>query len=310
MMFGGAVRARNALYDVGLLRSLRLRGPVVSVGNLSVGGAGKTPFVILLGELLKARGVSFDVLSRGYRRQTSGVVLVDPAGTAHDFGDEPLLIARRLEVPVIVGERRYDAGRFAEERCGPRLHLLDDGFQHRQLARDFDIVLVTPDDSRDRLVPAGRLRELPNALHRADVVVLASGADPATFPIKGQAVWRVRRSLIATGVPEHPVIFCGIARPESFFAQLAKTGVTPVAEATFPDHYTYKEKDVRDLLFLREQSGGGGFLTTEKDLVNLGALAAQLQPLAVAPVRMELLDAGAAVSTMLDTLAKRGKPAA
>src|ERR1700736_1769574 len=135
-LFGLGVRARNALYDRGLARAQRLTGPVVSVGNLSVGGSGKTPFVLLLGELLQARGMKFDILSRGYGRKTKGAMLVDPAGTSHDFGDEPLLMARRLGVPVIVGEDRFEAGRFAEKSFGPQLHLLDDGFQHRSLARD------------------------------------------------------------------------------------------------------------------------------------------------------------------------------
>src|SRR6478752_9039675 len=143
-IFGAGVRARNALYDRGLARSQRLSGPVVSIGNLSVGGSGKTPFVLLLGELLKARGLKFDILSRGYGRKTQGVLLVDPGGAPHDFGDEPVLMARRLNVPVVVGESRYAAGVFAENKFGSQLHLLDDGFQHRALARDFDIVLVTP----------------------------------------------------------------------------------------------------------------------------------------------------------------------
>jgi tetraacyldisaccharide 4'-kinase len=130
-IYGGAVRARNELYDRGLLRARRLQGPVVCVGNLSAGGSGKTPFVILLGELLKACGINFDVLSRGYGRRSRGVRLVDPAGLPREFGDEPLLIARKLQVPVVVGEDRYDAGRFAESKFGAQLHLLDDGFQHR-----------------------------------------------------------------------------------------------------------------------------------------------------------------------------------
>ena len=182
-IFGLGVRARNALYDRGLARSQRLAGPVVSVGNLSVGGSGKTPFVLLLGELLKARGLKFDILSRGYGRKSRGVALVDPAGSPHDFGDEPLLMARRLNVPVIVGEIRYAAGVFAEQKFGPQLHLLDDGFQHRSLARDFDIVLVTPEDARDRLFPAGRLREPLSLARRADAVVLTSGASPEAFPL-------------------------------------------------------------------------------------------------------------------------------
>lgn len=306
-MFGGAVRVRNWLYDSGALRIQRLRGPVVSIGNLSVGGSGKTPFVIVLGTLLKERGIDFDVLSRGYRRRTHGAALVDPAGSAHDFGDEPLLIARRLGMPVIVGERRYQAGVLAEERFGPRLHLLDDGFQHRQLHRDFDIVLVMPDDARDRMLPAGRLREPLTALRRADAVVLASGAQPDAFPLDGKTIWRVRRSLVATDVPAQPVVFCAIARPQQFFSQLRKAGIEPLAEATFPDHYAYTEKDVRDLNFLREQSGAKGFVTTEKDAINLGSFSEMLRPLAVVPVRMELLEADAAFGAILDTLAGRGK---
>src|SRR3989442_5889226 len=142
-IYGASAGARNVLYDRGVLHARKLRGPVVSVGNLSVGGAGKTPFVLLLGELLTARGLQLDILSRGFGRKTRGVALVDPAGSSRDFGDEPLLLARRLAVPVIVGEERYQAGVFAEKKFGPQLHLLDDGFQHRSLARDFDIVLIT-----------------------------------------------------------------------------------------------------------------------------------------------------------------------
>src|SRR5580698_5045472 len=117
-IYGGVVGTRNALYDRRWLRARSLQGPVISVGNLSVGGSGKTPFVILLGELLKARGLKFDILSRGYGRQTKGVARVEPGGSSRDFGDEPLLMARRLGVPVVVGEDRYQAGVFAEGKFG------------------------------------------------------------------------------------------------------------------------------------------------------------------------------------------------
>src|SRR3984893_9237644 len=183
-LFGLGVRVRNALYDRSLARAQRLSGPVVSIGNLSVGGSGKTALVLLLGELLQVRGLKFDILTRGYGRTTRGVALVDPAGSPRDFGDEPLLIARRLQTPVVVGEDRYEAGRFAESRFGPRIHLLDDGFQHRRLARDFDIVLVTPEDARDRLLPGGHLRETLQSLQRADVVVLTNGASAESFPLE------------------------------------------------------------------------------------------------------------------------------
>src|SRR6202163_3021503 len=113
-LYSAATALRNTMFDRGILKSKRLRRPVISVGNLSVGGSGKTPFVIALGELLKTRGIQFDVLTRGYGRETRGVLLVDPKGEASEFDDEPLLIARRLGVQVVVAENRYDAGRVAE----------------------------------------------------------------------------------------------------------------------------------------------------------------------------------------------------
>ena len=304
-IYGGVVGARNALYDSRWLRARALRGPVISVGNLSTGGAGKTPFVILLGELFKSRRIKFDVLSRGYGRKTRGVRMVEPGGLPRDFGDEPLLMARRLEVPVVVGEDRYEAGRFAESRFGPQLHLLDDGFQHRGLARDFDIALVTPEDARDRLLPAGRLREPLRALERADAVVLASGAAAESFALEGKIVWRVRRGIVPKNIPERPIVFCGIARPQNFLLQLRAAGIDPVAEAFFRDHHSYTEKDIRELLQLRQRSDAGGFVTTEKDAVNLGAYLGALAPLAVIPVKMELADATNAVDTMLRVIEGR-----
>jgi len=299
------VRARNALYDRRRLRARRLEGPVVSVGNLSAGGSGKTPFVMLLGELLQSRGVKFDVLSRGYGRESRGVLLVDPAGLPQEFGDEPLLIARRLQVPVIVGEDRYEAGRFAEAKFGAQLHLLDDGFQHRALARDFDIVLVTPQDGSDRLLPAGRLREPLTALGRADAVVLLSGASEEAFPLQGKLVWRVKRGIVAEGVPARPVVFCGIARPQNFLLQLRAANIEPAAQAFYRDHHAYNEKDVRELLELRQRSEAGGFVTTEKDAVNVGPYLSALEPLAVVRVRMELVDAANGVDTMLRKIEER-----
>ena len=217
----------------------RLQGPVVSIGNLSTGGAGKTPFLILLGELLKQRSVLFDVLSRGYRRETKGVALVDPAGTARQFGDEPLLIARKLGVPVVVGEDRYAAGVYAEQNFGPQLHLLDDGFQHRRLARDFDIVMLTPTDVRDSLLPAGRLREPLSSLARADAVVLSGNLPPESVPEFVKRRWRVQRSIFAPPIKDACVAFCGIARPEPFFSQLQQAGMNIVATQRFRDHHAY-----------------------------------------------------------------------
>jgi tetraacyldisaccharide 4'-kinase len=304
-IFGISVRLRNTLYDRKILPALRLQGPVISVGNLSVGGSGKTPFVTLLGELLKARGIKFDILSRGYGRQTRGVALVNPGGLSRDFGDEPLLMARRLGVAVIIGEDRYQAGRLAEEKFGPQLHLLDDGFQHRSLARDFDIVLLTAEDTRERLLPGGRLREPISSLRRADAVVLTSGAAAEDFPLTGKLVWRVRRGILPEDVPPRPVVFCGIARPQNFLAQLRTAGIEPVAEALFRDHHAYTEGDIRDLRRLKQESQAGGFVTTEKDAINLGGYLSALDPLSVIRVNMSLAEADNAVDTMLRVINER-----
>lgn len=309
IIYGGIVRTRNAFYDRGVLKARRLQGAVVSVGNVSTGGSGKTPFVLLLGEMLKERGIKFDVLSRGYGRRSRGVLLVDPLGSPQQFGDEPLLIARKLQVPVIVGEDRYEAGRFSESRFGAQLHLLDDGFQHRGLARDFDMVLVTQQDANDRLLPAGRLRESLSALSRADAVVLMSGADAEAFPIAEKEVWRGRRGIVPKDIPQRPVVFCGIARPENFMLQLRAANVEAAAHAFYRDHHAYSESDVRELQRLKQSSEAGGFVTTEKDAINLGPYLSALEPLSVVPVRMKLADPAKVLDSILRKIEERERAA-
>jgi tetraacyldisaccharide 4'-kinase len=277
------------------------------VGNLSVGGAGKTPFVILLGGLLKARGIPFDVLSRGYGRRTSKVQVVNPSGVPTEFGDEPLLIAKKLGVPVVIGKERYEAGILAEEKYGPQLHLLDDGFQHRRLAREFDIVMISAEDLKDDLLPTGRLREPVSSLRRADAAVLPEELEVDLSEAK--RVWRLRRNIELSNPPGKPIVFCGIARPGKFVSQLGTHGVRPVAERFFRDHHPYSAEDIEGLLALQRQSQASGFITTEKDAINLGKFSERLQPLIVAKVTMQLLDSDNAVDTMLRIIAER-KPQA
>ena len=291
-LYGAVTSLRNTLFDRGVLSSRRLEQPVVSVGNLSVGGSGKTPFVIALGELLKARDIRFDVLSRGYGRKTRGVLVVESDGKASDFGDEPLLIARRLGVPVIVGESRYEAGRVAERKFQSQLHILDDGFQHRSLARDFDIVLMTERDLRDRLLPSGRMREPLSSLARADAIVLPRGLPLESRMLAQKLFWRIERELLLTNPPSRPVVFCGIARPEQFFTQVRAAGITPAAEIIFRDHHAYDLDDIQALIRASRDSQADGFLTTEKDAINLGAIQQLgpnqygLDPLAVAQLKL------------------------
>ncbi len=310
-VYGAVVAAKNWGYERSLLRSRKLQWPVVSIGNLSVGGSGKTPLTIRLAELLLAEGLAVDVLSRGYGRSSKATERVDSLGRASRFGDEPLLIAWRTGVPVFVGASRYEAGLLAEEPSAEdgelsagagrgadsrRIHLLDDGFQHRQLAREVDIVLLHRDDFGERLLPAGRLREPLTALRRADFVVLREedeeyGSWLQRLGLKAE-LWWVRRSLEAprelietTG----PVVaFCGIAWPEEFFSGLIDTGINLELTVDFPDHHRYDVEDVEELAKISAEVGAEAFAITEKDSVKLDARLLEILE-RVAPVRVARL---------------------
>ena len=287
-LYGAGVDLRNRLYDNGALRTYKLHGPVVSIGSISAGGAGKTPFLIMLGDMLKQRGIVFDVLSRGYGRKSKGVKLVDPAGSPQEFGDEPLLIARKLGVPVVVGEDRYAAGQFAEAKFGRQVHLLDDAFQHRRLARDYDIALITERDLNDTLLPSGRLREPLSSLKRASALILVhDGGAAQMLPTGDKHRWSALRGIVAPQTSELCFAFCGIARPTNFFTELGKAGVRVVGAHAFRDHNAYTEIDVELLFKLGQEAGATAFITTEKDAVNLGGLAERVHPLHVVQVRME-----------------------
>jgi len=290
---------RNRLYDRGTLHANRLQAPVISIGSISAGGAGKTPFLIMLGEHLKQRGLTFDVLSRGYGRKTTGVILVDPEGSPQEFGDEPLLIARKLGVAVIVGEDRYVAGQFAESQFGLQAHLLDDGFQHRRVARDFDIVLITELDLHDALLPIGRLREPLSSLTRASAIAFVhDGTSARTSGPASQHVWSVLRGIAPPDTTDTCFAFCGIARPQNFFAGLRSAGIRLAGARAFRDHHAYAASDIELLLKLRQASGATDFITTEKDEVNLGDYIPRLRPIHVVPVRMQFK--GASEGTVAD----------
>lgn len=309
-IFTAGVNIRNALYDRRMLKVSKLARPVVSIGNISVGGSGKTPFVIALGEILKQQGVAFDVLSRGYGRKSSAVVLVDPQGTPEQFGDEPLLIARKLQVPVVIGADRYQAGLWAEKNLATKLHLLDDGFQHRRLHRDFDIVMVPASDLHHFLLPLGRLREPVSSLHRADAVVMPQDASAEDIALarswmkEAQNLWSARRVLETEQISGRVVAFCGIARSKQFFSQLRSVPIELAATIAFSDHHHYPSRDVDRLLKSKAENRAACFVTTEKDLINLGPFAARLQPLHVARLRLEL-ESTIVSTTILKTLEQR-----
>lgn len=308
-VYGAVVGARNSLYDNDFFRARKLSWPVISVGNISAGGSGKTPFVIMLGKLLEERQWWFDVLSRGYRRTTRGVLSVTADGSPEEFGDEPLLIARNLRCPVIVGEDRYAAGLRAEQDHGcaqsNTVHLLDDGFQHRSLHRDFDVVLLNREDLDDRLLPIGRLREPLNSLGRADVVVVDPEFPVERLPNGNFQVWRVNRSAEVPALDAPVIAFCGLARPQRFFSELRKAGLDVREEIAFRDHHRYSVNDVERLVQIKQRIKDSSLVTTEKDSINLGPHLASLKPVVV-PLCMNLTDADAVLKYMFRMIGLRG----
>ncbi len=295
----------------------KLSWPVVSIGNLSTGGSGKTPLAIYLAKQLAARGFHVDVLSRGYGRASSEPLKVDLEGSAKQYGDEPLLIAQASSVPVYVAARRYDAGVLAEKnynqaQSGPQVHILDDGFQHRQLARDVDILLLNREDSNDSLLPAGNLREALHAATRANVIAIPE--DDSTFEealrTRGirAPVWRIRRHMEVPELTGPAFAFCGIAKPEQFFVGLERAGVKLAETQTFRDHHSYSMIDLSDLARAAYAYGATALITTEKDRVRLGDLVASLPkelPLLTAKLSVTIEDEATAMNWLVGRLKAR-----
>lgn len=322
LLYAAGVRFKNAAYDRRLVRPARLAWPVISVGNLSVGGAGKTPMVLLLAELLAKQGWEADVLSRGYGRTSRAVARVKPDGTVAEFGDEPLLMARR-GLAVYVGAERFPAGVLAEQDASraqdgrPRLHLLDDGFQHRGLMRNIDIVLVQRADLSGDMLPAGRLREPLSCLERADICVLRQeDAD-----LSGQVLrlmrtedetrlWNIeRRTVVPQELPRRSFAFCGLGEPDGFFRGLRAAGVELQGTLAFRDHHVFTDRDADRITAAARNCGAQCLLTTEKDDMRLEAsLRSRLQaqfPLAVAGLAVSLRDESNAMARLLELLAQR-----
>ena len=315
-LYAAALAAKDSLRASGMLRIDKLKWPVISVGSLSAGGAGKTPVVIALAQLLQAQSWNVDVLSRGYGRQETGVaqVLADSPDAATRFGDEPVLIARHAHVPVWVADQRFAAGLAAEGSSPSRplsLHLLDDGFQHRQLARTLDIVLVTAADLDDALLPAGNRREPLSALRRAHILIFREEERADLEPrlrnlsLAQLKIWAIQRRLMLP-VPAdqlssgpHPLAFCAIARPEGFWSMLQQAGIAPIRKLIFPDHHAYNAADIDKLLEIARNSSATGFVTTSKDHVKLSpAMIDRLQtigPLDALNLEVKFVDEAAVI---------------
>src|SRR5271166_3706209 len=312
-----ALAFRDLQLRSGLEPVRRLRFPVVSIGNLSTGGAGKTPLTVALAKALTRRGLRVDVLSRGYGRQSKLALRVNLDGTAEEFGDEPLLIAREAGLPVYVAPQRYTAGLLAEadalqassENRPPIVHLLDDGFQHRQLHRDVDILLLNRHDWHDSLLPAGNLREPLRAVRRASAIAIPADEPELEAELRAWGwqglVLRLRRTMKIPAVNGPVAAFCGIARPEQFFAGLEAAGLKIALRQAFPDHHRYTAPDLERLAAAARHAGATALITTEKDLVRLKALASTLpksMPLSAVRLRIEIENQAAAIDWLVELI--------
>jgi tetraacyldisaccharide 4'-kinase len=300
-VWSAGARARVALYQGGFLRRYKLRKPVVSVGNLSAGGTGKTPFVIWLWRELEARGIAASVLTRGYRREDrrEPMLFTSPEGSER-AGDEVRLLLAAGVHPVGVAGRRELAGVEIEDQHDVDLHLLDDGFQHLALCRALDIVLLdcTRPPWEYDLLPAGRLREPMAALERADIVVLTRAYE---WTQAGELERQVREAnprafitrattAVYAGVPGPVFAFAGIGNPKAFYDDLGRANVEVVGELSFWDHHKYSEADCARIAKRAQECGAISIVTTEKDAMNLPRIDA-IPGLVVASMDM-IVEAG------------------
>ena len=311
-----------------------LQHPVISVGNLVSGGSGKTPVVAALARMLRDRGERPAILTRGYgRREPVEGVLVVSDGTrvlepVTRSGDEPQMLARSLPgVPVLVSPDRYVAGRLAERQLGATISILDDGFQHVQLERDVDLLVVSARDLSEQVLPSGHLREPLEAARFADALLVAGTGDEVTAvagALGHERAFRVvpqyaEPRLIAGrafgaavgrafyGPPERIIAVAGIARPERFFAVLRSLGYDVAREMTFRDHHWFTTRDLDAIQQAARESGASVVMTTEKDAMRLergeaGPTPSDI-PTAFLPMTVDIEAAGAFEPWLMERLA-------
>ena len=311
-LYAAVISIRNRLYALGVFKARALPCRVISVGNITVGGTGKTPAVIALAKHLQKEKVRVAILLRGYKRQSREKVTIVSDGervcaSLKESGDEAYMMAKHLSgIPIVVSSQRYQAGQVALERFGVEVLLLDDGFQHRQLARDLDILTVPAHSviglqaARERLLPAGNLREPPTALRRADVILLTHTDRADVSPCLKETVQRLAPNALILESVHQPVHFyplvpqknsegtdflptseavkgkrllavCGIGNPDAFVTTLMRCFAESVRLLAYPDHHVYTEADfVRiDTVFQAVQADV--IVTTQKDAQKLEA---------------------------------------
>ncbi len=323
------MRLRSLAYQSGACSSRRLPRPVISVGNLTLGGTGKTPMVAWLARHFIAHGGRVAVLSRGYGGSANGELKLVADGTSlllspAEAGDEPYLLASSIPgLIVAIGADRYSAGLLALEKCDPDIFILDDGFQHLALQRDLNLLLL---DCRNPLangwlLPGGLLREPLSAVARADLLIFSRCAAELQTPAAVGDIQACRTRHLLTGVKRpgsaellpfnslphgSGLAFAGIADPAAFFSALTAAGLDIGATLPFPDHAVYGAEELAAIGRLREESGAAYLITTEKDGVKLAAARESLGEFYMATLELSFEDAGPLLERLAELLSERG----
>lgn len=285
------ISIRNLLFDIGVFKTQKVNTNVISVGNISVGGTGKTPVVEYLIRYLQNYGLKVAVVSRGYKRKSKGLLIVSDGITINDdpiqSGDEPVQISKKFpEVIVIVSENKYEAAKLATEKFNANVILLDDGFQHRKLHRDFDIVIV--DNSKPKLdyfpLPLGYAREPICSLKRADFILFSDNQNDNNlvnnYYDKPYALFTFLSTKFISIFDEKTILkeelcdkkcyaFCGIGKPDSFYKSLIKNEIVVKKFKKFPDHHIYSETEIDKIILDFTENDCDLLITTEKDAVKL-----------------------------------------
>ncbi len=327
MVYGFIVRLRLLLYRIRILKTGRVRSRVVSIGNITAGGTGKTPLAMHMARRFAGEGEGPVILSRGYGGSHAGKGRAEPGLVSdgskllmgpEEAGDEPYQMARELlniegfgggdGVPVIVSPDRLKGARFAVEKFRPGVIILDDGFQHIRLARDVNIVLIDPSKgelNKEYLLPRGLLREPLSSLERADIFMIkGAGREARTsempLPVRRRFGFTYRPSKLLSlkdGTPIDPdeidgkrvAIFSGIASPGSFESTVLSLGAEVVGSLTYPDHHSFSGEDLKEISAMKETPGGVDYIiTTEKDAVRLNGLTDVLPEIHFLKIEIEI----------------------
>ncbi len=291
-LFRIIVSFRNFFYNKGIFKIKGLDAKVISVGNIAAGGTGKTPFVELLAEYLLKKGVFIVILLKGYKREHDDIKVVELGFknealklSAESLGDEAFVLLENLSVItagkglLVVGDDKTKAAKFANGKFNPQIIIIDDGFQHRKLSRDLDIVIVNPDSDK-YLIPAGNLREPMKNIRRADLIVVNNKFDTAAIVENTKSRPKIECNYVFngfTGIESDMLeqgaidatVFCGIGEPESFRKLMKELKVNIKDFIVFPDHHSFSINDINGIIDSHKKTKSSYILTTHKDFVRI-----------------------------------------